>query len=124
MGGLALVTVRSQREARSQLEHRFELRIALGASFARSYAISVLTAERRRAEASLTGRRVSERQFRGVVDALGLQAAVLLDRNGRLLRVWPPKPSILGSQVGSRYAHLRSALRGTPTVSNVVKRIV
>lgn len=121
MGGLALVTVRGQREARSQLEHRFELRIALGASFARSYAVSVLTAERRRAEASLTGRRVSERQFRGVVDALGLQAAVLLDRDGRLLRVWPPKPSILGSQVGSRYAHLRSALRGTPTVSDVVK---
>ncbi len=93
MGGLALVTVRSQREARTQLEHRFELRNALGASFAHSYALSVLTAERRRAEASLTGRHVSERQFRGVVDALGLQAAVLLDRNGRLLQVWPPKPS-------------------------------
>ncbi|MDQ3425710.1 MAG: sensor histidine kinase [Actinomycetota bacterium] len=120
MGGLALVTVRSQREARSQLEQRFVLRNALGASFAQSYATSVLRAERRLAEASLAGREVSERQFRGVVEALGFQAAVLLDRNGRLLQVWPPKPSILGTEIGSRYPHLRSALRGKPAVSNVV----
>ena len=120
LAALAVVTIGAQRESRRQLEHRFELRNALGARFAESYVGSVLREELRWAQTSLAARDVREREFRRVVDALGFQAAVLLDAEGRLLRVWPPNPAILGSDVGSRYAHLRSALRGKPSVSDVV----
>ncbi len=120
LGGLAFVTVRAQRESRQQLEERFELRNALGASFTSSYVRSVLSAERRRAQSLLDGERVSAQQFWRAVDALNFEAALLLDERGRVLRVWPSKPEILGTQVGARYAHLRAALRGEVGVSDVV----
>jgi len=120
LGCLAFVTMRGQREARSQLENRFVLRNELGASFAKSYVNTVMRDERRLAEAALASREVNERQFHDVVLALGAQAAVLLDGDGRLLQVWPPKPAIIGSEIGSRYAHLRAALQGKPAVSDVV----
>lgn len=124
LGGLALVTARAQQASRAQLEDRFALRGTLGASFASSYVDSVVRAERRRAAETLAGARVDEREFRNLVHALEFQAAVLLDSRGRLLHVWPPQPELIGSDIGGRYVHLRTALAGEVGVSQVVPSAV
>ncbi len=120
LGGIAVAIAKSQQESRAQLEQRFALRGVLGASFTSSYVQSIVRAERRRAEDALAEPRVSERSFLTVVDALEFQAAVLLDRRGRLLHVSPPKPEIIGSDLGARYAHLGAAVAGRVGVSGVV----
>ncbi len=120
-GGIAVAIARAQQESRAQLEQRFALRGALGASFTASYVQSIVRAERRRAEDVLAEPRVSERSFLTVVDALEFQAAVLLDRRGRLLHVSPSKPELIGSNLGARYAHLRAAVSGKVGVSGVVR---
>jgi len=120
LGGSALVTARAQRESRQQLEQRLVLRNTLAASFAASYVRTIVKSEQQRARASLTGRRVTERQFQDVVSSLSFGAALLVDSGGRVLHVWPRELAIIGSQIGSRYAHLSKALRGEVAISNVV----
>jgi len=120
LGGLATLTARAQHQSRVQLEQRFVLRNTLGASFAASYVRSVVAAERVRAKDALSGRTVTPPQFARAVDALGFEAALLLDRRGRVLHVWPSKPSLVGTEISSRYVHLERALRGRVGVSNVV----
>ena len=45
---------------------------------------------------------------------------MLLDARGRLLRVAPAKPALLGSDMAAKYEHLRRAMTGRATVSKVV----
>lgn len=56
----------------------------------------------------------------GVTNLFGYQAAVLLDKDGRALRVSPPKASLIGQDLTKTYAHLRAAARGQTAVSKVV----
>lgn len=120
LGGLAFVTAKAQRETRQQFEERFALRGVLGATFTSSYVDSVLQAERRRAERALAGANVSEAEFLAVVDALEFHAAVLLDSRGRVLHSWPRKAGLIGTDLRADYPHLRAAVGGTPSISNVV----
>ncbi|HZU20936.1 MAG TPA: sensor histidine kinase [Gaiellaceae bacterium] len=120
LGGLAFATVHAQRQSRSQLEQRFVLRTTLGARFTAAYVRSVVALERTRARRFLSGHTVSEQQFRTVVDSLQFPAALLLDARGRVLYVWPRKPSLVGTPVARRYAHLAAAVAGRVGISNVV----
>jgi len=49
---------------------------------------------------------------------------VLLDDHGRLLRVEPPNPSLLGKDITGKYAHLKAAVGGRVAVSKVVRSAV
>ena len=56
--------------------------------------------------------------------ALGVSAAILLDRDGRVLEVLPAKPALVGTIIIGRYPHLRAAVAGRAAVSNVVSSAV
>ncbi len=110
----------AQGEVRRQLEQRFAIRADLASRFVETYAAEVLTRERAQATTQLAKPRVADSDFKALVVGGGYQAAVLLDAEGRLLQIAPEKPELLGTQIGSRYPHLRSALKGKPAVSPVV----
>ena len=120
LGLVGFEIYKAQGDGRSQIEQRFALRADLASRFVETYAAEVLTRERAQATTQLAEPRVAAREFKAVVAGGGYQAAVLLDARGRLLQVAPEKPELLGTQVGSRYPHLRMALKGKATVSPVV----
>jgi diguanylate cyclase (GGDEF)-like protein/PAS domain S-box-containing protein len=111
---------KTQGDGRRQLEQRFAIRADLASRFVETYAAELLVRERAQATTQLARPRVADSDFKAVVVGGGYQAAVLLDAQGRLLQIAPEKPSLLGTQIGSRYAHLRSALKGKAAVSEVV----
>ena len=119
-GAVGFEIYETQGDGRRQLEQRFAIRADLASRFVETYAAEVLIRERAQATAQLTKPRVAAADFGAVVVGGGYQAAVLLDSRGRLLRIAPEKPELLGTQVGERYPHLRSALKGTAAVSAVV----
>jgi PAS domain S-box-containing protein len=111
-----------QHNSRQAVAQRFELRVALMGDFVTSYTTDLIQRERVQARASLTGSRVGASQFAQAVAGFGYPAAVLLDARGRVLQMVPAHPSALGTDLTSRYAHLRTAVRdGRPAVSPVVR---
>ena len=110
----------SQGDGRRQLEQRFAIRADLASHFVETYAAELLTREQAQATTQLAKPHVAESDFTAVVVGGGYQAAVLLDARGRLLQIAPAKPELIGTQIGSRYPHLRSALKGKAAVSPVV----
>ena len=120
LGLVAYEIYETQGDGRRQLEQRFAIRADLASRFVETYAAEVLTRERAQATTQLAKPRVAESDFKAVVVGGGYQAAVLLDAQGRLLQIAPAKPELLGTQIGSRYPHLRSALKGKAAVSPVV----
>ena len=120
VAGVAWAVHDVQRDSRGQIEQRFGIRANIAARFIETYAQELLNRERAQATAQLTGERVTRRDFEGVVAGGGYQAAVLTDARGRLLQIFPRRPSLIGRPIGMRYPHLRSALAGRPTVSTVV----
>ena len=62
---------------------------------------------------------VSAEVFEQVVRGFGFDAAVLLDSEGRALRVWPAKPDVIGDQLADRNPYLATALEGRTGVSGV-----
>jgi diguanylate cyclase (GGDEF)-like protein/PAS domain S-box-containing protein len=120
VGLLAGVLAWNERSNRRELERRFVLRGALAASFAEAYVDDLVGREREQARDFLSGATVDETAFKRAVAAFGYEAAVLLDENGRLLRVAPAAPSLLGQDLTRRYEHLRLAVGGQVTVSRAV----
>jgi len=118
--GFAFVILQSQKESRHGLEDRFSLRAALASSFTASFVDSVVLRERTLASRRLWERDVSDAEFSQVVGEMGFQEAVLLDRYGRVLQVWPRNPELLGKNLGGSSRHLSQALRGEIGVSNSV----
>ena len=118
--GGALFLSDVQQQSRRDLKDRFALRAGLGARFTESYVNDLVANEQSRAHTQLSGANVSQGEFERVVDALGFQAAVLLDSRGRIERVYPDDPSLVGTEIASRYPHLSAALRGQAAVSPVV----
>lgn len=109
-----------QADAQRQLATRFDLRVALGSRFVGSYIADILNREHDVAAASLAGESVSREEFEAVVAAFGFEAALLLDADGLVLQGVPYKAELLGVNVASQYAHLASAIAGTPALSGVV----
>ena len=119
-GALSVFLATSQMEARRQLEDRFALRIVLASRFIQSYMADILTREATAASAVLSGREVTAGQLDELVRSFGFEAAVLLDADGRAMQVFPARPDLIGVDLADRYRHLREAVDGTPTVSEVV----
>ncbi|GAC1441401.1 MAG: hypothetical protein NVSMB55_09040 [Mycobacteriales bacterium] len=109
--------VASHDRAASALQDRYATRAALAAGAASTYAAQLMDAEQRSAAANLGGDTSS---FDTVVNAFGFTNAVLLDGHGRLLRVFPPKPALVGVQIATRYGHLTAAVAGSRAISAVV----
>ena len=92
----ALVLSDAQRQGERDLKRSFGERTETAASFTETYARGLLDQERGIAERELGAKHVSRRDFERVVDLLSYEAAVLLDRRGRALRVAPRSPAVLG----------------------------
>ncbi|MEX0657522.1 MAG: hypothetical protein WD080_00145 [Egibacteraceae bacterium] len=116
----ALLIQRTEGDERRALEDRFEARAGLTASFVSSFIKDLAGRERDQATRLLAGPQVDQASFEAVVQSFGFDAAVLLDRDGRLLQVWPAKPELLGRDMTVEYAHLRDAVAGSIGVSQSV----
>lgn len=120
VGGLGFGLLRTQEQARVQLEDRYALRGALAARFVGSYVKDVQARETAYATNLLASRKVTAARFAQVSRTFGFGAAVLLDAHGRALNVLPTKPELIGTRLDLKYAHLRAALAGRAAVSGVV----
>jgi hypothetical protein len=110
-----------QQRARDAAAQRFAARVSLMREFVVSHVADLLVRERVQADAFLTDKTVSERDFVRSVGAFGYPAAVLLDQEGRVLQIVPQQPGLIGADLTGRYAHLRTAVvDGRPAVSRVV----
>ncbi|HYO60530.1 MAG TPA: sensor domain-containing diguanylate cyclase [Actinomycetota bacterium] len=109
-------------EARAQraLEDRVEQRVTMASDFLQGFTGSLLRREAEQAAAWLGGPRVSRERFEDLTEALDFSAAVLLDRRGVVLAVFPHRADLVGKDLSGAYDHLDAALEGRPTVSNVV----
>ncbi|MFI5954600.1 PAS domain S-box protein [Cryptosporangium sp. NPDC051539] len=111
----------AQQSSRDDLRERFDARVSLGGQFVAGYVQDVLERERTQAERFLSGRTVSDEDFRRSVTTFGYPAAVLVDSGGRVLHVEPPNSALIGTNITAKYAHLRTAVvNGVPAVSAVV----
>jgi diguanylate cyclase (GGDEF)-like protein/PAS domain S-box-containing protein len=120
VGALAGVLAWTERSSRRELEQRFALRAVVTASFTEAYVRDLVAREREQARDFLSGRTVGEPAFRRAVAAFGYEAALLLDERGRVLRVEPAAPELLGQDLSGRYEHLRHAVNGQVAVSRAV----
>ena len=114
-----LMIARSQADRRETIEQRFDARQSSAARFIEAYVAQVLRHERRLATQALAGD-LAPGQLEAITAQQQFQASVLLDSAGRLIDVAPSDPSLIGTPMGPRYTHLRLALTGVPTVSDVV----
>lgn len=120
MIGLTMLLAASQATARREVAQRLEARTASGAEFASLYVRDILSRERRLAMIGLAAGRTTPQSLARASDAVGVSAAILLDRNGRVLQILPAKPALLGKVVTGKYHHLAAAVAGRAAVSNVV----
>jgi diguanylate cyclase (GGDEF)-like protein len=114
------VTERNQASARRRIEERFQTRGSLAARFMANYVRQITKQEQDQAAKYWSGRVPTDGEFQQFVDAFGFQAAVLLDGQGRLLRVAPASPALLGQPIAQNYTHLQAAVTGRNAVSDVV----
>ncbi|HYN94297.1 MAG TPA: ATP-binding protein [Pilimelia sp.] len=111
----------AQSSSEAELKNRFALRVSIGTDFVANHVKDLLERERVEAELFLTASTVDAAHFQRVTTAFGYKAAVLLDGQGRLLRVAPANPGLVGQDMTGRYAHLHQAVTAnTPAVSRVV----
>jgi signal transduction histidine kinase len=106
---------------REGLAKRFERRQVLVANFVAAYVDNLIERQRRMAEPLLSGADVDQGTFNRVVAGLGFPAAVLLDAEGRSLRVYPGGSIPAGRDLTGRYPHLEDAVRtGRASISTVL----
>ena len=110
-------------EQRAVLGRLFSARADTSAQFLQSYATDVFRQNEVFARAVLRGT-IKPSDFERLVEAKGIEAAVVVDDGGRLLAAYPTNAALLGQELGSKYAHLAAALAGTPAVSGVVPSAV
>ena len=120
VGGMGILLLRSEGQARVQLEERYALRGVLGSRFVSSYVRDVQAREAAYATNLLAGRKITAAEFALVSRTFGFDAAVLLDGEGRAVHVLPAKPELIGKRLDVKYAHLRAAVAGRSAVSGVV----
>jgi diguanylate cyclase (GGDEF)-like protein len=118
--GIALSRTASKDQILTNLKARGSTSAASVAAFVAQQAAR----ERETGERFLSSGDVSSPSFQLVVGGLGSDAAVLLDRSGRLLAVVPHDRALLGSDIAPRYAHLTRAESGAVAVSGVVRSAV
>jgi diguanylate cyclase (GGDEF)-like protein len=116
----ARIVAQTEQSSRRNLEDRFRLRTEIAEPFLRSYVRALLQREATIAERALSAATISESDFDTVVRAFGFEAAVIIDASGKLLRVYPSRHELIGSDIAPRYEHLRDALAHGSAVSSVV----
>jgi diguanylate cyclase (GGDEF)-like protein len=109
-----------QAQTRRGVDQRFALRASIASRFVTTYLTDLVARQTSQAKRHLSSRVVPDDEFERTVRDAGFGAAVLLDSRGRVLRVAPSKPALLGENLTARYDHLRTALRGRAAVSQVV----
>jgi diguanylate cyclase (GGDEF)-like protein len=121
LGAMAVGIAVTHAESRSRILTNFKARGATSAEFISTYLAQQGTREAHSAQQFLAGNNKRlPLEFQRTVAEFGSSAAVLLDRNGRLLQVLPSDPAILGTKIAPRYPHLIGAEAGRVTVSGVV----
>ena len=100
---------------------RFQTRGAIAAEFVGSYTKDVLRRERDFARTHLAQSPTPEAMAR-MTDAFGMAGAILVE-DGKYVMGSPHDPDAIGSDLTS-YDHIRAAVDGTPTVSNVITSVV
>ena len=110
----------SQSRTRDQINERFDLRADIASRFVATYVDDLVDRQRDIARRRLAAAEVGESLFERTVADGGYEAAVLLDSQGRLLRVAPPKPELLGKDLTADYDHLRQGVEGDVAISGVV----
>ena len=120
VGAMAGLLARSQLHSQDAINERFDLRAEIAARFVTTYVDDLVERQRDVANRRLSGATVSEEVFQRAVGDGGYEAAVLLDARGRLLRVAPPRRTLLGHDMAARYDHLRRGVAGETAVSEVV----
>ncbi|MFD0516489.1 PAS domain S-box protein [Paractinoplanes durhamensis] len=109
-----------QESSRQAVAQRYDDGVNALGTYMTATVAELLLRERAQAEAVLTDPVVQARDFNLVVGGLGVASALLLDSQGRALQNYPATPSLIGQDLAVRYQHLRTALAGTPVVSQVV----
>ncbi len=120
VGALAGLLANSQNGSRRNITERFEVRAEIASRFVSTYVADLVSRQRDTGRRRFAAGRVGEQRFQQTVADAGLGAAVLLDGKGRLLRIAPPSPKLLGTDITPKYAHLREGVRGRVAVSKVV----
>lgn len=124
IGGMAVSERGTQANSRSDLAKRFAVRGSTAAAFVQSYTESALERERALAETRLSSDTIADGDFQDFLAVFGFGPAVLLDATGHALDVAPYRTALIGTEIGSNYAHLKRALQGLATASNVVPSAV
>jgi diguanylate cyclase (GGDEF)-like protein len=119
VGSLAAGIIADQAQTRAHSIEIFQLRGQAYAGFVSTYLAQQADRQIDVAQQSLTSG-VSAQEFDNVTEAFGSNAAVLLDRSGRLLDLVPNVPAKLGADIASHYSHLAQAETGRIAISNVV----
>jgi diguanylate cyclase (GGDEF)-like protein len=117
---IAVGILLTQHASRRQILVNLQARGESSAGFVSTFLSEQAEREIHTGRSLLSGRRTTSSGFGVVVASFGSPAAVLLNRSGRLLQVVPRDPAIIGTDLGSRYAHLRAAEAGHVAVSGVV----
>jgi diguanylate cyclase (GGDEF)-like protein len=99
---------------------RFTARASLGQNFVESYVGDLQRRIQVLGETMLSGPSPTAADLDIASKVLEFRATVLLDGSGRLLQVFPEKPSILGQDMTLKYDHLRRAVAGQKAISGVV----
>jgi diguanylate cyclase (GGDEF)-like protein len=120
LGSLVTAIVLTQQQAKSHLLATFGLRGTSSATFVSTYLDSQASREQQTARDFLASPRVSRHSFAVVVQALGSDAAVLLDETGRVLDAVPSRPALGGVPLGGRYPSVAKAEHGSLGISNIV----
>jgi diguanylate cyclase (GGDEF)-like protein/PAS domain S-box-containing protein len=123
VAGSAVLIASADRDRRGALTARIDARRDAAVSFIAAYVHAAFTHEQQVARAELSGSASSADLVRIGADN-GYTAAVVLDPTGRVLASQPAAPQLVGQAIAPRYAHLRRALAGIPTASNVVPSAV
>ncbi|HUG82951.1 MAG TPA: sensor domain-containing diguanylate cyclase, partial [Euzebya sp.] len=114
--GFAGLIRQNDTRAQRSLTDQFETRTVLTATFTHDFVRDLATRQQRQAQLLLADPEVDAEAFHRMVRTFDFEAAVLVDRDGRLLHVWPARP-LIGQDMTVEYPHLGAALDGRIGVS-------
>ena len=119
LGVFAFVVVDSQAQARREAEQRFRAEATISAELTGSLFTSSAGGTQQAAAKVFGGRTVDGRALAALVARSHLGYAVILDSQGTLLAASPGTPVSVRERRTATANHIRDALAGTPTLSDV-----
>jgi len=123
LGVVATGIALSHQQTKNQIITRFQERAAASAEFAATYVSQQAVRERLSAERFLAGRRGLSRALETLDVSFGSQAGALLDSAGRLLRITPGDPAVIGTTAAAKLVQIREAESGHVGVSGVFRSV-